>query len=144
MQMEGKIAVVTGAARGNGRAIAERLAREGAHVVCADIDGRAMERTVGDIASGGATAEAVECDVSKEEDVERLMSLAEEHGGPHAVVAQAGILYENTLEDTEPADWDRMMAVDVRGTYLCARAAIPRMRELGGGSIVNMSGTYAM
>ena len=144
MQMEGKVAVVTGAARGNGRAIAERLALEGAHVVCGDLNGDAMERTVAEILSAGGKAEPVECDVSKEVDVEMLMSVAEERGGPHAVVAQAGILYENTLEDTEPADWDRMMSVDVRGTYLCARAAIPRMRELGGGSIVNMSGTYAI
>jgi NAD(P)-dependent dehydrogenase (short-subunit alcohol dehydrogenase family) len=144
MRMDGKVAVVTGAARGNGRAIAERLASEGARILCADVDEKTLVATVADInAGGGGRAETVRCDVAKEDDIERLMSAAEERGGPHAVVAQAGILYENLLENTEPADWDRMMAVDVRGTYLCARAAIPRMRKLGGGSIVNMSGTYA-
>src|SRR5205085_7710908 len=143
MQMEGKVAVVTGAARGNGRAIAERLAAEGAHVVCGDVDQVTLQSTVSEIRANGGMAEPIMCDVSKEADVERLMAAAESKAGPHAVVAQAGILYENTLEDTTPEDWDRLMSVDLRGTYLCARAAIPRMRAIGGGSIVNMSGTYA-
>jgi NAD(P)-dependent dehydrogenase (short-subunit alcohol dehydrogenase family) len=91
------------------------------------------------IASGGGRAEAVRCDVSEPDDVERLMAAAEERGGPHAIVSNAAIQYERTIEDTPPEDWDRVLAINLKGVYLCARAAIPRMRRLGGGSIVNMA-----
>ena len=67
------------------------------------------------------------------------MAAAERHGGPHAIVSNAAIQYEHTLEDTPPEDWDRVLGVNLRGVYLCARAAIPRMRRIGGGSIVNMA-----
>ncbi len=144
MQMRGKVAVVTGAASGNGRAIAERLAAEGAHVVCGDINAEALAHVTAGIAATGGKVEAVCSDVASPGDVEHLVSVAESLGGPHAMVAQAGASYENKLEDTPPEAWDLFMSVDVRGTYLCMRAAIPRMRRLGGGSIVAMSGTYAV
>src|SRR5947209_8050492 len=67
------------------------------------------------------------------------MAAAEQRGGPQALVANAGIQYEKTIEETPPEDWDRVMGVDLKGVYLCARAAIPRMRRLGGGSIVNVA-----
>ena len=67
------------------------------------------------------------------------MAAAERHGGPHAIVSNAAIQYERTVEDTPPDDWDRVLGVNLKGVYLCARAAIPRMRALGGGSIVNMA-----
>jgi NAD(P)-dependent dehydrogenase (short-subunit alcohol dehydrogenase family) len=141
--MKDKVAVVTGAASGNGRAIAERLAAEGAGVLLADVDEPGVEQVADGIAALGGSATARRCDVSSEDDVETLMAVAESMGGPHALVAQAGILLEGTLEETSLEGWERHMAVDVRGTFLCARAAIPRMRTLGGGSIVAMSGTYA-
>lgn len=143
MRMNGKVAVVTGAGRGNGRAIAERLAAEGAAVVLGDINEAEVTEVAQGIRATGGVAFAQRCDVSREDDVERLMARAEELGGPHAVVAQAGARLEATLMETTPEQWDWFMSVDVKGTYLCARAAIPRMRRLGGGSIVTMSGTYA-
>lgn len=143
MQLQGKIAVVTGAGRGNGQAIAERLAAEGATVVMGDINTSDVEAAASAINASGGTAVAARCDVSSEQDVEALMAIAEKLGGPHAVVAQAGSSYEGTLETTTPEDWDRFFSVDVKGSYLSARAAIPRMRTLGGGSIVLMSGTFA-
>jgi NAD(P)-dependent dehydrogenase (short-subunit alcohol dehydrogenase family) len=143
MRMDGKVAVVTGAGRGNGRAIAERLAAAGAAVVIGDIDEQAVAEVAEAGQRAGWTMKAMRCDVSQEQDVEALVAAAEQLGGPHAVVAQAGAILEATLEETTPEQWDRFLAVDLRGTYLCARAAIPRMRRLGGGSIVNMSGTYA-
>lgn len=141
--MQGKVAVITGAARGNGRAIAERLAAEGATVVLGDIDEGGVVAAADAITGSGGAAIGRRCDVSQEADVEALVAAADELGGPHAMVAQAGAMYEGTFEDTTPQEWDRHFAVDVRGSYLCARAAIPRMRALGGGSIVLMSGTYA-
>lgn len=143
MRLDGQVIVVTGAGRGNGRAIAERLAAEGAHVVLGDINVEEVSAVAKAIESGGGRAVAQRCDVSDESDVEALMAAAETLGGPHALVAQAGATFDATLEDTTPQQWDWFLSVDLRGTYLCARAAIPRMRRLGGGSIVNMSGTYA-
>ena len=143
MQLENRIAVVTGAAQGNGRAIAERLASEGAHVVCGDIKDAELEMTVRAIADAGGSAEAMHCDVSQPDDVEALVAAAERRGGPHAVVAQAGGRFGGLIEDTSFEAWSRVMQVDVGGTFLAVRAAIPRMRDLGGGSIVTMSGTFA-
>jgi NAD(P)-dependent dehydrogenase (short-subunit alcohol dehydrogenase family) len=143
MQLENKVAVVTGAAQGNGRAIAERLAAEGALVVCGDIKDVELEAAVKGIIDAGGRAEALHCDVSRPDDVEALVAVAERQGGPHAVVAQAGGRFGGSIEDTTFETWNRVMAVDLGGTFLAVRAAIPRMRKLGGGSIVTMSGTFA-
>jgi NAD(P)-dependent dehydrogenase (short-subunit alcohol dehydrogenase family) len=137
--MDGKTAVVTGAARGIGRAVAERLAAAGALVICADVDVAELERVKAAIEAAGGRAEAERCDVSNPDDVERLMAVAEQHGGPHALVSNAAIQHERTIEDTSPDEWDDVLGTNLKGVYLCARAAIPRMRRLGGGSIVNMA-----
>jgi NAD(P)-dependent dehydrogenase (short-subunit alcohol dehydrogenase family) len=137
--MESKVTVVTGAAHGIGRAVAERLGAEGAVTLCADVDADGVEATAAEIRAAHGQAEAHRCDVSDPEDVERLIAAAEERGGPHALVSNAAIQYERTIEETPPEDWDRVLAVNLKGVYLCARAAIPRMRRLGGGSIVNMA-----
>jgi 3-oxoacyl-[acyl-carrier protein] reductase len=139
MRMEGKVAVVTGAATGIGKAIATRLASEGAHTICGDINVEGLGEVVSGLEGEGWSAEAHECDVSQPEAVERLMGAAEAAGGPHAVVSNAAISYERTVEDTPPEEWDRVLGINLKGIYLCARAAIPRMRRLGGGSIVNMA-----
>src|SRR6478736_4970177 len=112
VRMQDKVCVVTGAGTGIGRAIAERLASEGALTLCADIDA---------------------------DQVGAVMAAAERRGGPHAIVSNAAVQYERTVEDTPPDDWDMVLGVNLKGVYLCARAAIPRMRALGGGSIVNMA-----
>jgi NAD(P)-dependent dehydrogenase (short-subunit alcohol dehydrogenase family) len=137
--MDRKTAVVSGAARGIGRAIAERLAAAGAFTLLADVDLDELEAVATAIEREGGRAEAHRCDVSDPDDVERLMAAAEQRGGPHALVSNAAIQYERTIEDTPPEDWDRVLGVNLKGVYLCARAAIPRMRRLGGGSIVNMA-----
>ncbi len=137
--MQGKVAVVTGSATGIGRAIAERLASEGALALCADIDGGGVEQTATRIRDAGGSAESYTCDVADPADVERLMAAAEARGGPNALVSNAAIQYERTVEDTPPEDWDRVLGINLKSVYLCARAAIPRMRALGGGSIVNMA-----
>jgi NAD(P)-dependent dehydrogenase (short-subunit alcohol dehydrogenase family) len=137
--MQGKTAVVTGAARGIGRAIAERLASEGALTLCADVEEGELTSVVQAIEQSGGRAQALACDVSNPDDVERLLAAADAAGGPHALVSNAAIQYEETIEDTPPEEWDRVLGINLKGVYLCARAAIPRMRKLGGGSIVNMA-----
>lgn len=142
-RVDGKVVVVTGAGRGNGQGIAERLGAEGATVVVSDIDTSAIESVVRKIIANGGQAVGQRADVSSPEDVEALMAIAGELGGPHAVVAQAGATFEGTLEQTSLEEWNKFLSVDLTGTFLCARHSIARMRKLGGGSIVNMSGTYA-
>ena len=139
MRMDDKTVVVTGAARGIGRAIADRLAAAGAYTIAADVDIDELQDVLDSITAAGGRGEVHRCDVSSAEDVERLMGVAEARGGPHALVSNAAIQYERTIEDTPPEDWDRVMGINLKGVYLCARAAIPRMRRLGGGSIVNMA-----
>ncbi len=137
--MDEKTVVVTGAARGIGRAIAERLAAAGAYTLCADVDLDKLQSVAAAITDAGGAVEVHRCDVSKPDDVEQLIAAAERRGGPHAIVCNAAIQYEETIEDTPPEDWDRVLGINLKGVYLCARAAIPRMRRLGGGSIVNMA-----
>jgi NAD(P)-dependent dehydrogenase (short-subunit alcohol dehydrogenase family) len=139
MDFQGQVAVITGAGNGIGRAIALAFASAGARTLCADVDLPSLEETVSEIDASGGAAEAHRCDVSDADDVERLMAHAEEVGGPSALVCNAAVQYEQTIVDTPPDEWDRVMAVNLKGPYLCARAAIPRMRALGGGAIVNIA-----
>jgi NAD(P)-dependent dehydrogenase (short-subunit alcohol dehydrogenase family) len=138
-RLQGHVSVVTGTATGIGRTIALRFGAEGAHVLCADIDGQGAERVAAEIVAAGGSAEGVRCDVSLAEDVEAMMAVTDSRGGPTSLVSNAAVQYEETVEDTPPDEWDRVLGVNLRGVYLCARAAIPRMRARGGGSIVNMA-----
>jgi NAD(P)-dependent dehydrogenase (short-subunit alcohol dehydrogenase family) len=143
VRFEAKLAVVTGAGTGIGRAVARRLGADGAQVLCVDIDGGSAETTASEIASGGGRAEALSCDVADVEQVEGIFARAEELGGPHVLVSNAAVQHEEPAEQTTPEDWDQLMSVNLKGVFLCARAAIPRMRRLGGGSIVNMASVNA-
>lgn len=143
MRVENKVIVVTGAGRGNGRAISLRLAEEGAHVVVSDMNGDAAGVVADQIRSAGGRAEAVQANVTNEDDIAHLFQVAEALGGPHAVVAQAGISYSGPLEETTLDEWNKLMSVDVTGTFLTVREAVRSMLVIGGGSIVTMSGTYA-
>jgi NAD(P)-dependent dehydrogenase (short-subunit alcohol dehydrogenase family) len=139
VQMQGKVAIVTGAGTGIGRAIALRLGAAGALTLCADIDEQAAGTTAAEISAAGGGGEGVHCDVASADDVDRLVERAAELGGPHALVSNAAIQYEHLLVDTPPDDWDRVLAVNLKSVYLGARAVIPHMRRLGGGSIVNIA-----
>jgi rhamnulose-1-phosphate aldolase/alcohol dehydrogenase len=135
-----RVVIVTGAASGIGRAVAERFAIEGAHVVVTDVDiARATEVADGIVAKHGLRrAIALPLDVSNEEQVERAFEAAvRAYGGVDVVVSNAGISSFGALDTLATADWDRSFAVNTRGHFLVARAAIRMMKRQGtGGSIV--------
>ncbi len=131
------VAVVTGAAGGIGRAAAERFAEEGARVVAADVDG--LEVTVEEIESAGGEATAVETDVTDEGSVRALVEETEEtYGVPDMAFTNAGIEGDNApLAEQSIEDWDRTIAVNQTGVWLCLREELAAMADDGGGRIVN-------
>ena len=138
MRMDGKVAIVTGAGTGIGRAIALRLGAAGALTLCGDID-EAGARVPPPRSPRPAAVARPWPATWQRGDVERLVARAAEVGGPHALVSNAAIQYEHLLVDTPPEDWDRVLGVNLKSVYLGARAVIPHMRRLGGGSIVNIA-----
>jgi 2-keto-3-deoxy-L-fuconate dehydrogenase len=135
--MRDKVAVVTGAGSGIGRATTLLLAREGARVLAVDVNGAAAEETA---ALAGGEVLAAQADVSEEAPVEALFERCEQELGPPAVLANiAGVGSTTNAPDTPLEVWDRVFAVNARGTFLCCKHAIPRMVAAGGGSIVNMA-----
>jgi len=139
-ELAGKVAIVTGAASGIGRACAERFAEEGAHVVVTDVDLSLAEEVANGIVSknGLRRAIALRLDVSSEEDVERAYAeTIDAYGGVDIVVSNAGISSFGSLDVLPAADWDRAFAVNARGHFLVARAALRIMKQQKtGGSIV--------
>jgi 3-oxoacyl-[acyl-carrier protein] reductase len=137
------VAVVTGASRGIGRAIALTLAREGARVVVNYARSRERaEAVAAEILAGGGDARAVQADVSRARDVDRLLeSTLAVFGQLHLWINNAGVDILTGEARTWPSErqWDEVMAVDLKGTWICSRAAAEAMRRDGGGAIVNMS-----
>lgn len=142
--LNGKVAVVTGGSSGNGRAIAQAFAGQGAAaVVVADVREEPREggQPTHELVEGedGARGKFVSCDVSKVADLEKAVEAAEEFGGVDVMVNNAGIFRsQNFLEVTED-EFDRMMTINVKGVYFGSQAAARRMVEKGGGSIINLS-----
>jgi 3-oxoacyl-[acyl-carrier protein] reductase len=135
-----KVAIVTGGGSGIGQGVALALAREGAKVVVCGRRVGALERSVTAINETGGKALAVQADVSQVEDVERLVSRTlEAYGRVDILVNNAGIGGSGQIHEHNVETWDRVMAVNLRGPFLTARAVLPLMREQGGGHIVNIS-----
>jgi 3-oxoacyl-[acyl-carrier protein] reductase len=146
IELKGKIALVTGASRGIGRAIALALAGAGARVAVnyAKSDEKA-EALVEEIAAGGGSAEALKADVSEPEEVEGLFgSISERHGRLDILVNNAGIIKDNLLAGMSLKEWDRVMAVNLRSAFLCSRAAVELMMREHSGTIVNVASTSAV
>jgi NAD(P)-dependent dehydrogenase (short-subunit alcohol dehydrogenase family) len=140
--MDGKAGLVTGAASGIGRACAIRFGREGATVLVADLEGsrEGGEETVRAITDAGGQAEFVACDVSSSEDNAMLVARAvERYGRLDFAHNNAGIGVQKLLHETEDADFDRVIAVNLRGTFTGMKHQIRQMLEGGGGAIVNTS-----
>lgn len=131
-RLEGRVAIVIGAARGIGAAIAERLAADGARLVLGDTEAEAGAATAARL--GGRF---VATDISRKADADAIVRAAVDGFGRLDILVQNAAIYPWTLiEDIEPEEWDRVMAVNLRGTYLAARAALPAMRAGGGGRMI--------
>lgn len=133
--LSGRVAIVTGAAQGMGKATATALAREGARVVVADIDGEKVQATADSIQALGIRA-----DVTSEQDVEAMVDLTVERlGTVDILINNAGILYPTRIGDITRDEWIRVLDVNLNGTFLCTKAVLGIMKEKRYGRIVNMS-----
>lgn len=143
--LEGKVAIVTGAASGIGAATARRMAEAGASVVVADINVAGAEAVVADILASGGTAAVFEVDISDEAKVAAMMAFAVDrfgklsilnnNAGPVALLAA----HDHELVNLDADVWDRAFAVQLKGTMLCCKHAVPHLQRNGGGAIVNIS-----
>jgi NAD(P)-dependent dehydrogenase (short-subunit alcohol dehydrogenase family) len=138
MKLMGKVAIVTGAASGIGRASAIAFAREGAKVVVADRNEKAGKETVAAIAAEGHEAQFVQVDVSREADIERMVAeTVARWGRINVLFNNAGIVLVKSIEEMTEEEWDRVMAVNVKSAFFAIKHAVPLMRRNGGGTILN-------
>jgi NAD(P)-dependent dehydrogenase (short-subunit alcohol dehydrogenase family) len=141
-RLEGKRAIVTGAANGIGREIALRFASEGARVALADVDGDAANAVASEVSTDALVQKT---DVSRPEEVEALVErVVSEWGGLDVMVNNAGVGVAASAPETSLDDWQFVMSVNLKGTFLGVKYAVPAMRASGGGSIVNMSSIAAL
>ena len=136
-RLKDKIAIVTGAGSGIGRAIAVAIIREGAHVV---LVGRRKDRVEEVAREADGSAIALPADVSKRDEIEHvLQETVKAFGGINVLVNNAGILHPGTAEQITEAQWDETFNINVRGLWLFSRAVLPHLRKAGGGSIINVA-----
>ena len=142
MRLEGKVALISGGARGMGAAEARLFASEGAKVVLGDVLESEGQQVEAEIAEAGGEAVFVHLDVTSEADWQQAVDTAvERFGGLHILVNNAGIWDGGNVENQTVEGWDRTMDINAKGVFLGTKAAIPAMRESGSGSIVNISST---
>jgi NAD(P)-dependent dehydrogenase (short-subunit alcohol dehydrogenase family) len=137
-RLDNKVAVITGAARGQGEGVARAFAAEGARVALLDVIDEAGARVAVEI---GGAARYFHCDVASETDVAAAVAAAARHfGGLDILYNNAAVIaYGRRIADLPAADWDRTLAVNLRGPFLCAKYAIPHLQRRGGGVIINVS-----
>ena len=139
-RLDGKVAIISGGAKGQGAEEARLFAQEGAKVIIGDILDREGLQIESEIAEQGGEAKFVHLDVSSEEDWSRTVDLSmREYGKLDILVNNAGILLMKGLEETSGQEWDNIQNINSKGVFLGSKTVIPAMRESGGGSIVNIS-----
>jgi 3-oxoacyl-[acyl-carrier protein] reductase len=142
--LAGKVAAVTGAGQGIGRAIALALAREGATVVVSDIDLKIAQQTAQDIEAGGGQAAALKVDVTDRQDAEALTERAVQlFGRLDILVNNAGVYPSAPIIETKEEEWDLVMAINLKGVFLCSQAAVKQMIDQHEGVIVNIASVDA-
>lgn len=143
--LKGKVAIITGAGAGMGKAHAELMAERGAIIIAQDIDSDRAEATAALVRKNGGAATAIACDVA---DVKALTAAFEaavaQHGRVDILVNNAGIGGEPVIEDTSEEHFDRMFAVHVRGSFFAAKAVVPAMKRQRSGKIINISSIWGM
>ena len=145
MRLDNKVAVITGAATGIGRASAILFAREGARVVFGDVNDAEAEETLRLARAGGADVEYVRCDVSSTADVDALVQAAiDRHGRIDVMFNNAGRNFYGKVHETSDEDWDACLSLNLGGVFRGMRAALPHMLAQGGGSIVNTASIQAI
>jgi NAD(P)-dependent dehydrogenase (short-subunit alcohol dehydrogenase family) len=144
-RLSGKVALITGGGTGIGRAIALAFAREGASVTVA---GRRLEKlreVIGEVQKAGGAGLAMECDVTRAREAERAVKgTVERFGRLNVLVNNAGTLHVSTVEGISEEEWDRVMAVNVKGPFLMSRAVLPEFRKCNGGAIVNIGSVLGL
>ncbi len=147
MRLKDKVSIITGSGGGMGRVAALRFAAEGSHVIVADVDYAAAEETVRQVRVAGGQAAPVRADVSLEADAKAMVDMAlRKFGRLDVLYNHAGVMPEadHSVVDTAVEVWDQVMAVNVRGTFLACKYAIPAMAERRSGSIINVSSFVAL
>ncbi len=138
MKLEGRVAIVTGAASGIGRGIVRRFCAEGARVVAVDLDEGRLAKAVGPLTAAGSTVTPVLADVADPDGVEQMFAAAAELGGLHVLCNNAGVLDGLApVHDTPDALWERVQRINVTGPFQACRRALALFMEAGGGAIVN-------
>ena len=145
MRLKDKVAIVTGAASGIGKATAVLFAEHGARIVVADIDEAGANETVAIIQDAGNEAIYIQTDVTISDNTEKMaQETLNTYGKLDILVSSAGIAMRLPVADLPEEDWHRCLDVNLTGVYLCAKAAIPAMQKNGGGSIINLSSIYGI
>ncbi len=143
--LDGRRAIVTGGGSGIGRGAARLLAREGARVLVLDLDGTRAEMAANEARAAGGQAEAMRGDVTLEADCRAAVAhVRDEWGGLEILVNSAGVIRRADVVHLAEADWDRVMAVNVKSVYLMSRYAVPVMAAGGGGAIVNLGSGWGL